>query len=516
MPVVEIVQDPPQERWDNYHKTGFSTLRKRFSLRSAELDPGRTDVAEGAQAVRDWLLKAQAEGVPVRPVGGAWSPSNIQTVQHGWMLNTRRFNRCFRVAEDDLAAGATVSAAELMLVEAGTQIDEINDKLESSEMRRSLKSSGASNGQTLAGACATGTHGSVIEAGGIQEHVVAIQIVTPGGIHWIEKAAGLMNDAFIAAAGSTETVRDDEAFAAALVAVGSLGIVTALVIRTEPIYLVRPVLKLIDFSRNDLATLAAGDFLAFSRTHGVKKPNGDPYGDPYFVMVICNPHGPFRRKATVRFLYKEDWQDDHEPVREAGGLGQGYDSFTMLGWALRNFPWARGWLVQTIMRLAVGKGITEPVYGTWGETTETHKPLADLFTGALFFDRADLVHAFEPACDAFTKAGGSTAATLRFMKGGHGLLSPARWEHTGGIDFDGPRGDRTEAAYRSVVGALDAKKIPFTRHWGKFNGLDAGRVARDYGANLTRWKAVRDRLLPSAADRHLFASDELTALGLIN
>ena len=59
----------------------------------------------------------------------------------------------------------------------------------------------------------------------------------------------------------------------------------------------------------------------------------------------------------------------------------------MLAWVLRNFPWARGWIMQMIMRLAVGKGITGEVYGTWGESTEIHKPLADPFTAALFCNR---------------------------------------------------------------------------------------------------------------------------------
>lgn len=511
MPVVEIVEDPPRERWQNYHKTGHSILKKRFALRSAELDPGRKDVAEGAQAVLEWLLKAQAAGLPVRPVGGAWSPSNIQTVQGGWMLNTRRFNRCFKVAQDDLAAGVDVDAAELMMVEAGTQIDEINDKLESKEMRRSLRSTGASNGQTLAGACATGTHGSVLEAGGIQDHVVAIQIVTPAAIHWIERAGGLMSDRFIAETGSTKVLRDDDVFAAALVAVGSLGIVTAMVIRSVPIFLVRPYLKLIDFSSEDLEGLARGDFLAFSRKHGPE----DETAEPYFVMVVANPHKPFGR-STVRLLYKKDWREEHVPVKEPGKLGQGYDSFTMLGWVLRNFPWARGWLVRTAMKLAVGKGITEPICGTWGETTEAHKPLANIFTGALFCSRADLPRAFPLACRAFTDAGGSTAVTMRFMRGGHGLLSPARWEHSAGIDFDGPCGDETEAAYLKIAEALDRLPIAFTRHWGKFNGLGADRVERDYGDDFIRWKAVRDRLLPNAADRRLFASRELSDLGLLD
>ena len=67
-----------------------------------------------------------------------------------------------------------------------------------------------------------------------------------------------------------------------------------------------------------------------------------------------------------------------------------------------------------------------------------------------------------------------------------------------------------------VVAALDGAGIRFTRHWGKFGGLDRERVAKDYGEDLKRWKKVQKKLLPTAADRRLFASHELVVLGLID
>lgn len=503
---AELVRIGEAGEWDNYHKTGPTPLRARYALRSGDAGRGREDIRQAAVKVQAWLNEAKEAEVTVRPVGGAWSPSNIQLVEDGWMLNTRRFNRCFRVAAGDLAPSAAIDARALLLVEAGVQIDEINDKLEG-ELGRSLRSTGASNGQTIAGACATGTHGSAVESGGIQDHVRAIQIVTPGGIHWIEPSAGLMSDDFIAATGSTP-LRDDEVFAAALVAVGSLGVVTAVVIETVPIFLVRPIMRLIDLKREDLERLTAGDFRGLSREYGLD-------ADPYFVMLIANPYRPFKRKAVVRFFYREDWRIGYPPATPAE-LGAGYDAFSMLNWLLRNFSWARGWILQTIMKIGVGKGISKDdpaVYGTWGETTETHKPLADLFTAAIFCDRTDLMRTFEEVCRAFTRAGGSTVVSLRFMKGGPGLLSPARWPDTVGLDCDGPRSPKTEQAWLRIVDALDAAGIPFTRHWGKYNQLDAARVTLDYGPELQRWKQVRDRLLPGA-DLKIFRAPALDRIGL--
>lgn len=504
MAAATVVDLRQSGRWENYHRTGASHLLGRFALRSGDAERGRDELAEAAREVREWLLAAQRQGVPVRPVGGAWSLSNIQLVQNGWMLNTRRFNRCFRLAPADFAG--PVDAGAFMLVEGGVQVDEVNDKLQ--EMRRSLTTTGASNGQTFPGACATATHGSVFGAGAIQQHVRAVQMVTPGGAWWIEPSAGLMSDDFIHATGSTP-LRDDDAFAAAQVAVGSLGIVTAMVVDSEPIYLVRPFLKLIDFSRKDLETLQAGDFRAFSDAKGLKE-----LGDKLvFAMVITTPTRPVGGKAVTRLLYKVPYQDEYKrlpPTR----LGAGYDAQSMMAWALRNFPLARGWILQEIMRRAVGKGITDPVFGTWGETLETPRPLSDSFSAALFCDRTTLVNTVDKLCSAFNRGGGSTAITIRFLKQGPGLLSPARWPESAVIDCDGPASAGTREAYLRMLKALEDEGIPFTLHWGKFNNLTPQRVQADYGPDLVRWKAVRNRLLPTPADRALFATDELRQFGL--
>jgi hypothetical protein len=504
MAAAQVVDLHQSGRWENYHRTGASQLLARFALRSGDAERGRDELAEASREVREWLQAAQRQNVPVRPVGGAWSLSNIQLVQNGWMLNTRRFNRCFRLAPADFAG--SVDAGAFMLIEGGVQVDEVNDKLQ--EMRRSLTTTGASNGQTFPGACATATHGSVFNSGAIQQHVRAVQMVTPGGVWWIEPAAGLMSDDFIRETGSTP-LRDDDAFAAAQVAVGSLGIVTAMVIDSEPLYLVRPFLKLIDFSRKDLETLQAGDFRAFSNAKGV-----EALGDKLvFAMVITTPTRPFGGKAVTRLLYKVPYQDEYERLPPAK-LGAGYDAQSMMAWALRNFPLARGWILQEIMRRAVGKGVTDPVFGTWGETLETPRPLADSFSAALFCDRTSLVNTVEKLCSAFNRGGGSTAITMRFVKGGPGLLSPARWLDSAVIDCDGPASAGTATAYLRMLKALEEERIPFTLHWGKFNNLTRERVEADYGPDLARWKAVRNRLLPTPADRALFASDELKKFGL--
>ena len=501
MPIVKL---GGEGRWTNYHGTGTCEAATRFALRSGDAPRGRDELAIAAKAVQHWLAAAAAAGRRVRPLGAGWSPSNVNIASDSWLLHTRRFNRCFRINPDDVRPG--IDARTLMLVEAGALVDEVSDKLEA--QGRSLWTSGAGNGQTFAGACATGTHGSMVTRGGIQDHIRAVQIVTPEGIHWIEPATGVMNDAFVATTGSTP-LRDDDLFAAAQLPVGSLGVVTAMVVESVAKFLVRPIQNLRKVDRAALDWLAAGDFRRFSAAYALDQ-------DPDFVQMIVNPYKPFKRPAMLRFLYREPWRDDYQHATP-GQLGAGYDALSLLGRLLNDYPWARGALLQFAMKqgYAAGPDVdAPPVYGSWGEGLDTHRPLADLFNASVTIDRADLARAFELICAVYARHGGSTVVTMRFMERAQGLLAPARFPHNAVIDFDGPRSQRTADAYARVIECLDAERIAFTRHWAKSCRLDAARVAADYGEDFRRWRAARDRLLPDPAHRVLFGSEVLDGLGL--
>lgn len=140
MPLVRLGDEG---RWTNYHGTGTCEAATRFALRSGDAERGRDEIAIAAGAVQDWLVEAAAAQRRVRPLGAGWSPSNVNIASQCWLLHTRRFNRCFRVDPADVRPG--VDASGLMLVEAGTLVDEVADKLEA--QGRSLWTSGAGNGR---------------------------------------------------------------------------------------------------------------------------------------------------------------------------------------------------------------------------------------------------------------------------------------------------------------------------------------------------------------------------------
>ena len=211
-------------------------------------------------------------------------------------------------------------------MQAGATVDEVNDSAE--ELGLSLSTGGASNGQTLAGAAATGTHGSVLTAGGIQDHIRALQVVTPSGIFWVEPLRPVMAAGFVADTGSI-ILRDDDVFAACLVAVGAMGFVTALVIECEPIYMVRNIQKRGRLTRQHITQLSIGDFRGFSRAVALDE-------DPYFVQVILNPFDPFDRDALLRLSVSRDY-DPSIPPPPRPLAGAGYDALTLIGKAMAGF-----------------------------------------------------------------------------------------------------------------------------------------------------------------------------------
>ena len=496
------------QTWENYHGTASCRLTERIELWNDATVSGRETLNAAAVLVQGLLRQAKAAGVIVRPVGSGWSPAPITMSPDGWQLEMPRLNRTFRLAKGDLAAGNPVDAATLILAQCGALVDEINDRVEG-DLHRSLRTTGASNGQTIAGACATGTHGSVIGAGGIQDHVRAVQIVTPSDIWWVEPSAGFLNDAFITASGA-QPLRDDNAFAAARLAVGSLGVVTALVLETVPRFLVEVLQTKRVVAHSEIEMLAAGDFRGFSRLLGYDE-------DPYFVQFIVNPYSPTKGKALIKTMYRRDWRADY-PHPGPAPLGASYDTLSLLGDLLERFAFLRGWLLQQAMELAYPAGPKPgealPI-GTWGELTETHTPLGNLFNGSVTVPRAALPRALDTIVKAYTSGGGGNSVTIRFMDAASGLLAPARFAHNAVIDFDGVRSAASLESYRRVVAALNEAEIPFGRHWAKTNLLNEARVRSDYGDKLTRWLAAQAQIMPDAADRAVFRSPELVKLGLI-
>ncbi|HEY8767302.1 MAG TPA: FAD-binding protein [Dehalococcoidia bacterium] len=178
-----------------------------------------------------------------RAVGSSWSFSDI-AVTPGYVVETSKLNKHITtvLSKALLAPSDTVPTPNhLVHVEAGIQLEKLMDDLDNSH--RAPFTMGGAAGQTLAGVISTSVHGSHFKLGPFPDFVRAIHLVGPDGKqYWIEPKDKPITDPdhttkLQEALGPEVTIKhDNDWFDTALVTVGSLGIVYAVVLEVTDEY----------------------------------------------------------------------------------------------------------------------------------------------------------------------------------------------------------------------------------------------------------------------------------------
>ena len=493
-----------ERAWTNWHRSVTTPILARYEVHNADAAPSMAGMCDTTRVIQGLIGEAQAAGVRLRVAGSKWSFSEVAAATDSWALDTPPINWSFRVSPASLSPGYSGDPESLFLVQAGLSIAELNKLLETS-FGRSLRTTGASNGQTIPGAMGTGTHGSALDLGAIQCQVVGLQLI-PGATRnlWIERATyPVASDTFVGRL-EAELVRDDELFEAALVNLGGLGVVHAVMIETAPRFL----LEASQFRRPYDATLRqAMDTADFS---GIELPGGAER--PYFLHVVRNPYDEV--DAFVKVMYARECPADYAPdYRLSGEYGPGYDVPGLLG---RLLDVAAPFTPAILAPLMSGQLKTfSDKRGTWGETFDYTTPRADTIGTGLAIPVAKTSQALDIVQAAFREGGPAPLIyACRFVAKSPGLLAFTRFDPTCVIDLDGLRSERALRLMEDIRQRFEAAGIPYAQHWGKLHGLTAERVRQSYGAGVDDWLAARGRLMPSEADRHTFSSAFLEGLGL--
>lgn len=143
--------------------------------------------------------------------GCGHSPSDM-TCTSSWLVNLDHFNKIL-LEKSDLEKGQVVMQSGIRLFQIGTELDKLGLQ---------MPNLGSINEQSIAGATATGTHGSTLRHGIISESILSLKIML---------------------ADSTEvecspTVKVD-LFRAALISLGALGIITEMRFQAVPSFSLR-------------------------------------------------------------------------------------------------------------------------------------------------------------------------------------------------------------------------------------------------------------------------------------
>jgi FAD-linked oxidoreductase len=166
---------------------------------------------QSEQEVAAILASASNDHRRVKPIGASHSWSGAQLTD-GSLL---RLDRMDRVLAVDAAAGT-------IRVQAGIRLRDLMRIL--GELGLSLPVRGSIAEQSIAGATATGTHGSSPEQGGLSTLITALRLVTPdGAVHRLSEGDPQARDLFDAAR----------------VGLGALGVITEVTLRVVPDFVLR-------------------------------------------------------------------------------------------------------------------------------------------------------------------------------------------------------------------------------------------------------------------------------------
>ncbi|MBW3594146.1 MAG: FAD-binding protein [Actinobacteria bacterium] len=184
------------DTWSNW--TGDQTCK-----------PAAIEKPRDVNDIKNAIEHAEARRWTVRAVGAGHS-FNDSALTDGLRLSLENMNR---VTGYDRSAGT-------VRVEAGISIRALNEELDARGL--ALENLGDIDVQSLAGATATGTHGTGIKLRNISASIESIELVTATG-----SVVEISRD------------HDPDAWRAARISLGALGIVTAMTLRTVPAFTLR-------------------------------------------------------------------------------------------------------------------------------------------------------------------------------------------------------------------------------------------------------------------------------------
>jgi hypothetical protein len=512
LPFHEYLQRSGQVHFQNVH--GTVTFSPDSLVR---IEPGPDSHTRYADTVRDVSAvvgQALAAGKRLRCLGRRWSVSPVAATD-GWLLDLSDTTSARWLAPEDLTPGlAAARDVAHLLVSGGASIRWVNWTIHRAGW--SLQTTGASNGQAVAGAIATGTHGSSIHVGALHDTVAAIHVVVSPTEHWWVEPEDhpTASPDFVSGLGA-RLVRDDELFSALQTSLGSLGIVVGVLFRCVRNFW----LDLERYSLTD-GRLPAGritlpqlfEHLAAWRFDALVD---QPLDRIRHLDVVLNPYIP-EKQCYVSAYVATDRPPTGTPAEVTGeyrGTEWTPDILQFVGGLAGGLPGGPGVATEIGLKTEYAKSVTDTprVWGAWFTGQ-------DIPHGSLACSFGVNCEQLSPALSTIlqtVKARGKVPCVVatRFVPSSSSCLGMNRFQRTCMIDLDGVNLPAMAELLVESSRALDGAGVSFALHWGKWIGyLTREHVERVYGDRVSRWRAARARLLPDARLAHTFSNEVLSEI----
>jgi hypothetical protein len=505
--------------WTNEHNNVIRKVFRRYQISNG----AATGWKEGLAGIQTMLKEARARNERVRSYGGKWSLTDVGICNDS-IHDTKPLTFFGTVGKNSIKGSALFRDdpkpldQRLYYFQCGSQVNQINNVLESRGL--CLATTGASNGQTIAGAVSTGTHGSALRIGAMPDYVRAMHIVTSEKEHFFLQPAAnpIITKSFSDIFGAT-LINDDSLFNSALVSFGSFGIIHGIVLETVSLFMLETFCIRTDYDRAATVYpyLAKFNHALTNNLSQFLKQFGFPSNeDPYHVDIIANQFST-SQNAFLRVMYKRPYDKTKlSPEPGTSGTRVGDDILSIVG-SITN---TAGGLASVIVNQLFGQagtvqsGYTQTPRNIFGDST-IYKPKnggASTELGVPIDKAADAVRRIMTVAQQKNFVG---LLGIRFVKNSAATLAFTRFAPlTCTIELPGLNSDNTQNFFRSVFEEMDNAKIPFTLHWGQEGDYSPKRLSAMYGSAVTTWVNDRNRLLPDPMQRYMFTNDFLKRCGL--
>lgn len=513
-PVIDVATDRVWMNWHSSSNVGgkverFLTPHNAFTDGSTV--PGKP-WAGGLAGLRKIVRDAEAADKRVRALGSAWSLSPCAYVED-YLVNTQRLGYWFMGFRTPTYVEPTMrgDANRLVFAQCGVQIKTLNAYLESNGL--ALPTSGASNGQTIAGAMSTGTHGSAHTVGSIQDYILGLHIVGEGGEHyWIErKSKPVMTKEFVETwLGAKLRREDDDLFRAAVVSFGSFGIIHAVMFRAEPLYTLELYTENLDY--DDVMTAAFTMDIS-----SLKLPRGSEM--PFHFEVVLNPYLPARSQkgAFLRVMYRDVLKGPAPtPPPTSGNMLLSRDLVSIAGLFSDAAPAIVPGLLQDQLMSAIAPTAPGTSIATPGVQFGDSQPTNGGTSIEIGVPLSDCSRAVQVILDVSRKKAFGAPLALRYLKASDALLAFTYHQPiTVALEMPGIDSDTARKAHDEMFDRLLDEELRPTYHWGQRGPYSKDRIRAGYTDHrVDRWLAARRAFLTTPKGRRTFSNAMLDGCGL--
>ena len=498
--------------WSNYnltvgdprapYGTPGMTIENQVTLHCSDIDPA--DTIEAVAATGNLLLAYLADLERLRtqgsPAGFPPREFSAATVGQGWsfaplvgtpvaQLLGAGLSWCNLLDPQTIAKGFRGDRAKLMIAGGGTRLRELVNVAEAEGL--SLPTGGSHLGQSLAGGIGTGTHGSRLGKGGLQNMVRAMHIVTGPNSHvWLQpRSSPVLTNAKIAAITlqtpaqgdtpgqpvSCTVISDDDHFNNALVHLGGMGIVNAIVVELVDAASFNVLAIDCPISKDWLTLVSKSKFAEIAQALDLTDH------DLKFYEMTIDPHAPFGEHAA-HLVYTERTAKrvmspcqttrpvPADSICSLDGLSTQVDGLASISATLdASLGEASGapsdpvaaQLLQAMLRSSNSSSVfehyrkggrfarfTRPIdpdtdaiaHGTWGDIHSddiTGGVPGALYNASFAIDRKNTAKAISAITAAVAQLAPSFVFTMRFVDNAAGTLAFTRFARSTVIEIDG-------------------------------------------------------------------------------